>query len=856
MELPPADGAFTPEQAALAALDDNGLRAVVVAAQAAQVAQAASVVEADAAEMAALERQRVDAERRAETYKNQGEASSRLRHRALSEAASYAFQRATVAARALFREADGFTAAFGGGGVTVGVGELGEDSLAAGFEVVLSPASDCAPPTLKVWVGAPGGRDAKGRLPEGGAKVAMRLSKLSVRGDTPVVPSLDAERVSVALDFTLAMSAVYDPALACWRPGGDGVRLEVHRLQQRCDGGLAFADSGLPLPELPEGLIRLLLNLLLPRAAEEAVNAMPAEAGEYLMAAAVPLTLHGSVTSAGTTAAIMDANLCEAPGTSDKAAAAEEARLLSGVADVAAAKLLASALVDWKALGIPVGPPAERKLGLGGGPSDQERRSRVSLQALTRYSAHIAALGTDAEAAMRELWRRAMRRRSSGEPPVCVGKSLAYARRLSRKPVSAGFRLHALQGGLNAHAALRACVAAHKRLGLQRPHDERLAGMLFQALDAAAANVHSARATLHLRLARDELSITASECEMQCPLAAAAAAYMPDKLASAGASWDMRRAAFFAITPPTPAMVRITGGDAALSADELVAAVRMEAFCPHSLCAAFDADDSGLPGEEAPGAAPDAYDTTGAPLRRVFAAEAAGLSAALLIDPVLLAAETAADGSSPFLPAVTLRLERGTGGPDAVLRCCTGARSAFTARRLHVDAAPCHALRTAARAAAAIGDGFVAAGHAAPPPAAPVALLLRFLERRLRGISVAAALRLSARAAGGDLVLEAEGAAAEGEEVLALATTFRMQDVVEEGELVALALADLYEQRNLVMLLLPSWLRELPPPPPRAAPKAAVSEPPPPAAEPAAEAGGLADKLGGLLRTATGGGKN
>jgi hypothetical protein len=341
-------------------------------------------------------------------------------------------------------------------------------------------------------------------MPRGGAKAVVRLSKLGVRGEAGLgIINIDAERVTLRAEFSLEFTARYSAAAAAaggrgWAPHGP-VRFDMARLEQSVAGGLTLADTGLPLLEMPEGLLRLVANLMLPRVIEEALQvALPPELGEYLRAAGSSARVHGSARSSGTPVPVSDANMCDADVANKDAAAA---RALLGVRDADAAKLLASALCDWRALRMPAGPDAKRA----------PERGRVSLGDLCRYAGRVAAWGRPAELALCELWARAMARRSSGEPAVSVAGCLAAARRLGRKPVQAACTLHDLAGGCNAHAALRAGAAAERRLNGGR--EEALMAQLRDALDAAAANVTLSTAHLRMRLAEGVLYARMPESE-------------------------------------------------------------------------------------------------------------------------------------------------------------------------------------------------------------------------------------------------------------------------------------------------------------------------------------------------------
>ena len=49
-------------------------------------------------------------------------------------------------------------------------------------------------------------------------------------------------------------------------PGTRSFNLDICRLEQRCDGGCRLTDTGLPLPDLPPGLLHLVAQLARPLA--------------------------------------------------------------------------------------------------------------------------------------------------------------------------------------------------------------------------------------------------------------------------------------------------------------------------------------------------------------------------------------------------------------------------------------------------------------------------------------------------------------------------------------------------------------------------------------------------------------
>ena len=858
--LRPGGGAFdhagtdasAAEQAELDALDEDALVARVTAGEAAAKAKAEGEADSVKGRIASLDDAKKEMEAELAAARKEadkaGDAAAaeawRARARRLqAELSSIARARSGAAARAVFRGADGYRGAFGGGGVVVGVGELGDDSFEAGFELELTEGADVASdapdaskkdavPSVRVRVSAAGPRNADGSLPGGGARCAVRLSKLGVRGEAGLgLINVDAERVTLRAEFTLEFTARYSAATAAaggrgWAPHGP-VRFDVSRLEQNVAGGLTLTDTGLPLLEMPPDLLRLAINLLLPRAVEEALQvALPPELGDYLRCAGSSARVRGSARSSGTPVAVSDANMCD-----DNNADAAAARLLAGVRDADAAKLLASALCDWRALRLPAGPDPKRA----------PERGRVSLGDLCRYAARVAAWGRPAELALCELWARAMARRSSGAPAVCVARCLAAARRLARKPVQAACTLHELAGGCNAHAALRAGAAAELRLNGGR--EEALLAQLRDALDACAANVHATSAQLRMRLADGVLEAVVEGARHEGPLSLWAA--LPGGLQTG--AWDMRKPHLPTLYPPLPLLLRalIDQSETAAEGAEGLAeepVLRCEALCPAAMCAPLPGDDVA----EAVPCCADAEDCEGAPLTCLVAAEAAGLTCALVIDPAELA-KAAAVSAGGSVPAVTLSLEMPPGGRgagvDVAVRCAPGARLALALRRagatVRVAAAARAASRYCAGVAAALRTAAAAgvAGAKEPAAAQPLAVLLRAAEGQLRGVAVAAALQLALRrAANGDLIIEARGADGDPEPVRA-DVAFKMADIAEEAEAIAAAVMKLHLARDEIAAAFPSWLKPLRPPPPlKTAAAAAVAEEAAEAAEAAAPA--------------------
>jgi hypothetical protein len=220
-----ASTAATPaEEAALAAQDDDALRACIAAAQAAADAETAAEAAAVTSKLESLDASRKEmetelsaAKREAERASASGDAAAadawHARARRLAASISVNGRaRSAAVCRQVFRTADGYRAAFGGGGVIVGVGEMVDDRVEAGFEFELihsgansggnanSKGVASEPPTMRIRVGAPGARSASGAPPRGGARAVVRLSKLGVRGENGTgLINLDADHVTVRL---------------------------------------------------------------------------------------------------------------------------------------------------------------------------------------------------------------------------------------------------------------------------------------------------------------------------------------------------------------------------------------------------------------------------------------------------------------------------------------------------------------------------------------------------------------------------------------------------------------------------------------------------------------------------------
>lgn len=156
-----------------------------------------------------------------------------------------------LASRASFKSADGWRNSFGGGGVSVGIGEVSLDTLAAGFAAEVHHADA---PELRVRLGAVGARSWED---DGAARLVVRLSKLGIRGELGTgLLNLDAERVTLNVEFKCRFAVAFTGDPKGWTVG-DGFTLDLRRVESRCDGGLVLTDTGLPMMDLPENVLKL-----------------------------------------------------------------------------------------------------------------------------------------------------------------------------------------------------------------------------------------------------------------------------------------------------------------------------------------------------------------------------------------------------------------------------------------------------------------------------------------------------------------------------------------------------------------------------------------------------------------------
>jgi len=341
------------EQASLVAATEDELQSCVREAQSAAEARAEAEAAALAQQLEALEASRKEIEAELSAARKEAEQAdkgdsdgtqAKQRVRTLqARAESNAAAKCACTCRQVFKAADGFTAAFGSGNVLLGFGEVCDDSLEGSADLEATPGEAGEGPMVRVRVAAPGPRGPGGEAPRGGARAVVRLSKLGVRGEGLGVLNVDAEAIKLDIEFTLGFSFRFDPRTRLWAPCG-GVQLDLQRLDQKVHGCLVMADSGLPLLEMPADLLRLVLNLLLPKSLEQGLRAaLPPQLGDYLaLRGAAPLALRASLASRGAPFAVLDANMCDA-----KAPAAAAARALAGLHGVAEAEALAGALIDW-----------------------------------------------------------------------------------------------------------------------------------------------------------------------------------------------------------------------------------------------------------------------------------------------------------------------------------------------------------------------------------------------------------------------------------------------------------------------------------------------------------------------------
>jgi len=895
--LRPGGGAtpsdVTPTVAELDSLDDADdatLRAIVEEAQTAAEAQTASDAEALSEQIAQLDASRKELEtdhsaaRQVAERAGDGPAgeADRSRARRLAHCIEVnARQRAALACRQVFKAADGFKAAFGGGGVLVGVGEMVDDSVEVGVHVALDAAAsqkaDSA--TLRVRVGAPGPMTADGQYPQGGARVVVRLSKLGVRGENgvPGIVNINGDSVTVNVEFTLRMGITYKSTgggTKAWV--SDGVHLDIHRLDQKVNG-LVLADTGLPLLEMPEGLLRLVLSLLIPRSVEDMLTQQLApELGDYLLASGCgSASVVAAMSTRGAPLAVIDANMCN-DGNGGDAPAAASARQLAQLADAKAAEVLAQALTDWKQLGLSLGPDPRKHLllGLPAGDAGVER-GRVSLGDLQRYAHRISAWGPKAEKAFGLLWDRALaaqqkqKTETGGAAPqysVRVSAALHAARALGRRPVRGVMTLHSLHGGVNVHAAARASAAAERRRGASGESSKVISStfeQLLSNLDAAAANITRSSVTVGLRMEAGVMHVEASRVRHEGPVSV----WTTLPLLRSGLL-DLRRTTSRRPHPPLPLLLRATvetrrcvrpteeaapaaegvattstdtaptepekpaASDpatraeseppvaqavAAEEADEEEDVVRLDAFCPHELCTTFE-DALGDAGE--PSVA--ATDADGKPLGAVLAGELSGLQCGLVVDLAALTAAAAADAaeaSAPStapeaVPALTLHVSAakdGVQGFDAALHAAPGVRLQLALRRaaatLHVGTV----LRVVCRYLTGLGQRLANATPDPVPGAAPVAVLLRIVERYLYDVRFSAMMTAGASVnAKGELILEADMKSAGSCAPLVLDAEFKMSDVEAETKEMLTAVSALHAMRSRMAWTMPNWAK--PPP--------------------------------------------
>lgn len=135
--------------------------------------------------------------------------------------------------------------------MSVGIGEVSLDTLASGFAFEVHHADS---PELRVRLGAVGGRSWDD---EGAARLVVRLSKLGIRGELGTgLLNLDAERVTLTVEFRCRFTVSFKGDPKGWTVG-DGFALDLKRVESRCDGGLVLTDTGLPMMDLPENVLKL-----------------------------------------------------------------------------------------------------------------------------------------------------------------------------------------------------------------------------------------------------------------------------------------------------------------------------------------------------------------------------------------------------------------------------------------------------------------------------------------------------------------------------------------------------------------------------------------------------------------------
>lgn len=317
-------------------------------------------------------------------------------------------------------------------------------------------------PELRMRLGAVGARPSDD---QGSARMVVRLSKLGIRGELGTgLLNLDAERVTLTVEFRLQFTVSFKGEPKGWTVG-EGFSLDLRRVESRCDGGLVLTDTGLPMLDLPENVLKMVAQMILPRLVEERLAAALApEVAGYITDTRQAVHFEGAVAFNGTPCATLDANLCDG---GDPLAAA--ARALAGVASKEEASRLAAALSSWKELGIPLGPDSRKArhcdsarcchfpcpnsritnhansalcalpvrqmhvLGIPTGEANSIEASRVALGDLVRYAARAAPLGRRAALALGVLWDKVLAGR--GLQGVSVSAALAAARAQTRKPM-------------------------------------------------------------------------------------------------------------------------------------------------------------------------------------------------------------------------------------------------------------------------------------------------------------------------------------------------------------------------------------------------------------------------------------
>ena len=112
---------------------------------------------------------------------------------------------------------------------------------------------------MRLRVGAPGVHSWD---EGGGLRCVLRLERLGIRGAPGMgLMNIDAERVTISAELKLRFALAYRGESRGWT-AADSFNLDILRLEQRCDGGCRLADTGLPLPELPPGLLHLVAQLV------------------------------------------------------------------------------------------------------------------------------------------------------------------------------------------------------------------------------------------------------------------------------------------------------------------------------------------------------------------------------------------------------------------------------------------------------------------------------------------------------------------------------------------------------------------------------------------------------------------